>query len=119
MIEPTKSELDQIEVEMETVKFTDTLLYLENGRVIVSRIILEDGNDDGYMVMWKPAELVTTHVGSLILTQFMPETDDDYIMMPMSRIMTMATPKTDVLEAYHSIIGVSEDGFIPENETIH
>ncbi len=124
MTEPTDEQLNEIVESGEdaTPQFQDSLLYLETGAVLVSRVItnLEDTPDSEHMmVLYKPAELVPTYEGDVVIRQWLAESDDDYFMLPMGRVITVANPKQAILEAYLNVIGVTKEAYLPEGETLH
>lgn len=120
--EPTDAELDEIDEEAkqeEAQTFTDSLLYLETGHVLISRILKNMSTTEGTLVLYKPCMLVQGAGGTLVMGDFAPESSDDHIILPMDRIVTVAQPKPEVLSSYLSCIGVTEEAFVPEGTTIH
>lgn len=120
-VEPTDQELDEIEEgEDLAMEFTDSMIYMETGDVLITRILknVEEGTE-GTIVLYKPAQLAQNYEGELVLTDWMPLTDDQYIFLPLDRIVTIANPKPQILEAYHTSIGVTEHAYLPEGETLH
>jgi len=117
--EPTNDDLDNIESTEVAMTFTDKMVYLKNGTVLVTRILTNADDSDNNLVLFKPAQIITNLDGSMIMGDWMPQTDDDYIMLPNDRVMTTATPKSDVLNGYHRNIGVSTNSYLPDGETLH
>jgi len=116
---PTTNELTEIEDNPVKIQFNDKLFYFEAGMVIVSRMIINMENANGMVVLYKPAQLVPDEMGNVIMIKWMPETDDDYIFIDPHRIMSVCNPQKMILQAYHSSIGASLSGYLPENTTLH
>lgn len=121
MTEPTDEQLDEIveSGEDSPLEFTDSLIYLETGSVLVSRILTNVEESDEMMVLFKPAELVPTYEGDVVIRQWMAESDDKYFFLPPTRVVTVANPKPEILNAYLNVIGVTPEAFIPEGATLH
>lgn len=121
MNEPSDEQLDQIiEAEDQTpVEFSDNLIYLETGSVLVSRIITNIEEADEMIVLFKPAELVPTYEGDVVIRQWLAESDDQYFFLPPTRVITMASPKPEILKAYLNVIGVTKDAYLPEGAVLH
>lgn len=122
--EPTNVELDEIEesqVDLDEVEydFKDAILYIGTGDILVSRVISNVEEANGNLVLYEPCQLVVDEFGTASLVKWVQLSDDAYIMLPAERVVTQATPKTEVLKAYHSVVGVMDDAFIPEGTTIH
>lgn len=116
--EPTNAELTEIESTEPTMEFADRLVYMKNGTVLVSRIVCNVGEHDS-TVLFKPAQIISKMDGTLMMGDWLPETDDDYIAIPSDLIMATANPKKDILNGYHGSIGVTLNSYLPEGETLH
>jgi len=100
-------------------KFEDKMIYLQNGQAIVSRIIHGVPDSEDCLVLYKPAELLPTYEGGLALHDWAVGSTDDYIIMPMSHIVTIGEPNKNILGVYLTRIKVSPDTFVPSGTTIH
>ncbi len=126
--EPTNEELQAIEAEnMPPIEFSDIVLYLENGVVLVSRVIMnieaedeENQEDvDAYFLLFRPAQLYHTPDGNMIMQPWVTESDDEYYPLEKVRVMITATPRPEILQYYREAIGVSEKAYSPEDVTLH
>lgn len=117
--EPTNEDLDKIEeTEVKPLDFVDRLVYLKNGTVVISRIVNHADSADN-LVLFKPAQIISQLDGSMMMGDWLPETDDDYVAIPTDIVMATANPKKDILTGYHGSIGVTLNAYLPEGETLH
>lgn len=123
-LEPSDAELNLIDDGSEPDMddgFVDSLLYIENGLIIMTRVVGID--PEGKVFMFKPTQLEHGEGGNIHLRPFMPETDDEFITLNSHlegwRVISRATPKRDILEAYHAFAEVNQDEYVPAGAVVH
>lgn len=75
-----------------TIDYKESLLYLDNGQVLISNIV-QNIEETDKVVLHRPAMIVNMMDGSINMMEWTPETDDEFIVIESTRVVTYATPK--------------------------
>lgn len=105
------------ELENAKMQYEDKVIMLETGVVLVARVV--QNADEDFIVMYKPGEVIEMADGSVFIRRWFIESDDDYVIIPIQRIMTIGAPGKVYLDSYLSVMGFTEESFAPEGTILH
>lgn len=94
-------------------KYRDVLLLLKNGTRLVTRILTSDvTGENGEVIenvyfLYRPFRVITGEDGSF-LGDWVPESEDNIVVIPKSEVLTACTPKDSFLDVYYGEIGLKE-----------
>jgi len=83
--------------------FKDKLILLENNILILGKVVT-NMEQDRFIYVYEPMQLVTGQNGQKWMYEFMPESPDQYYSLPAEKILTIATPHNETVEYYNDLL---------------
>lgn len=90
--------------ENETLRYVDRLIMLNNDSILIGRILIDQKYKvENAVAVYRPLQIIKDEEDVYMRKWIQPSSDDVYII-PMSQILTMATPNPMFVETFGQII---------------
>lgn len=102
--------------EHPTVKYADKLIHLDNGALLIGRVIINHDRPEQFVYVYRPVEIQLDDMGSAHMHPWIPESSDDFYFIPTSKVLNVSNPRPEFQQAYHSGYLVRQEQQPVENE---
>jgi len=91
----------QAEEKEPKVKWADRLVHLDNGTLLITRIIINHEKAEQFVYCFRPVEIQIDEMGTPGMFPWIPESSDDFYLIPAQKVLNMSNPRPEFLRAYH------------------
>lgn len=84
------------------VRWADRLVHLDNGTLLITRIITNHDKAEQFIYCYRPVEIQIDEVGNPGMFPWIPESSDDFYLIPVIKVLNLSNPRPEFLQAYHN-----------------
>jgi hypothetical protein len=118
----TDEPIPEISSEKGKVLYADKLIHIDNGSLLIGRIITNHENTESFICVYKPVEIMVDEFSHTNMRPWIPESVDDFFTIPNMKVLNVSTPRLEFLEAYHAnflAVQTPEESLHGEDRILH
>lgn len=97
---------NEVEDESKSPEFVDKLIHLDNGSLLIGRIILHS-EQENFVYVYRPVEIWVDETGSH-MRAWIPESSDEFFSIPTRKVTSVCEPRNIFMQTYHdTFMGVT------------
>lgn len=99
--------------EHDQLKYVDRLIVLNNTSTLIARLLVDEKYKvENAVAVYRPLQIFNED-HDVFMRKWIPSSNDDVFIIPMSQILTMASPNPMIVQSFADIIKGSYNEYVP------
>jgi hypothetical protein len=95
--------------EVREIKYIDKIICLDNGDILIGRILTDGLNETNFIHVYKPMIIQDDMEGNVIMRVWIPESRDDVFSIPIMKVVNISNPHEAFSKEFSKILMRTED----------